>query len=95
MLTQFIGFNNITETLDDVIVSLDNNDLTNLKTYENIKTNNINCSICMDDIKDNEMICELRCCHQFHELCIKTYLDKYNYKCPICRESAGNTKTNI
>jgi len=95
ILTQIIESRNIEDTLDDVLVSLDNNDLINLKTYKNIKTDNINCCICMDDIQDNEMICELRCNHQFHELCIKTYLSKYNYKCPLCRESAGSTKTNI
>ena len=104
ILTRIRDFNNIEDNLDDVLisienndvlVSLDNNDLQNLKTYKNIKTNNINCCICMDNIHDNEMICELICNHQFHELCIKTYLDKYNYKCPLCRESAGSTKTNM
>ena len=66
---------------------------TNLDGKENDK-NNI-CSICIEKIEDKEIICELNCNHQFHESCIKTYLDKYNHKCPICRDSAGKTKNNI
>ena len=95
IISQFLNITNSLEVFEDVIVSLSNNDLKNLKTYENNNLNNINCCICMEDIQNKELISELNCTHQFHESCIKNYLDKYNYKCPICRNSAGNTKTNI
>ena len=86
---------NLLDNLDDVIVSLDNNDLNNLKTYSNDNKTNINCCVCLEDIENQEIICELNCTHKFHDKCIKYYLDKYNHKCPICRISTGNTKINI
>jgi len=86
---------NILNNLDDVVVSLDNNDLNNLKTYSNDNKININCCVCLEDIKNQEIICELNCAHKFHDKCIKYYLDNYNHKCPICRISTGNTKINI
>jgi hypothetical protein len=96
ILLSFIEFrydNNTYDDLEDVIVSLDTNDLNNLICYKNNKLN-INCCICMEIIGEKEIITELVCSHQFHEKCIKTYLDNYSYKCPICRVSAGNTKNN-
>jgi len=87
-------YTNNYDNLEDVIVSLDTNELNNLKTYENDKKN-INCCICMHDINEKELITELKCNHVFHENCIKTYLDNYSHKCPICRISAGNTKNNV
>jgi hypothetical protein len=95
IISQFIGISERFDRFDDVVISLDNEDLKNLKTYNNISTVSINCCICLDNIKEDEIICELNCNHKFHETCIKNYLDKYNYKCPICRESVGNTKANI
>ena len=94
LFSQIVENNSSSNIFEDVVVSLDTVDLNNLNIYEN-NNDNINCAICMDDIKIKDNICELKCNHYFHESCIKIYLDKYNYKCPICREAVGNTKVNI
>ena len=94
LFSQIVENNSSSNIFEDVVVSLDTVDLNNLNIYEN-NNDNINCAICMDDIKIKDNICELKCNHYFHESCIKIYLDKYNYKCPICRSEVGKAKYNI
>lgn len=47
------------------------------------------CTICLDDITDNN-ISYLPCCHGFHQECFTAYItekikSKRNISCPICR----------
>jgi hypothetical protein len=49
------------------------------------KTAEVNsCSICIDDLKDNDIIIRLKCFHVFHENCIVLWSEKNNI-CPECR----------
>jgi len=87
-------FNN-DNILSDVIITTDEHDLKTLKTYKLENNLDVNCAICIENMKKDETILELKCSHTFHCDCIKQYLEKYNYKCPICREEVGKPKYNI
>jgi hypothetical protein len=47
---------------------------------------NVRCSVCQCEFDDNEPMKELRCKHQYHSVCIDSWLTKNN-ACPICKES--------
>lgn len=43
-----------------------------------------NCSICMENFKENNCVIKLDCGHIFHKSCLNTWL--HNHKtCPVCR----------
>ena len=87
--------NIINPEFQDVVVSLDEEALKNLinkKLQDNL---NIKCSICLSQLKKDEYIIELTCSHKYHKECIIHYLQKYNHKCPICRDELGTKKYNI
>ena len=86
---------NSPNTFEDVNVSLDDEELNNLKTFTNDNLTKIDCCICLESSNVNDEISELPCNHKFHSNCIKNYLKSYNYKCPICRMAVGKTKYNI
>jgi hypothetical protein len=90
--TDYFNSDNI---LSDVVITTDEDDLKTLKTYKLEDNLDINCTICIENMKKNETILELKCSHTFHCDCIKQYLENYNYKCPICREEVGKPKYNI
>jgi len=83
--------------LQDVAVTLNEEELKNLKKYKSNKTLEENCSICMLKMGENpeEELCKLPCEHDFHVECIEPYLENYNYKCPICRKEVGKPKYDI
>ena len=57
----------------------------NIMLYELISTNDIQCSICMSLLNDNDIGCKLKICnHIFHKDCILKWLSRNN-TCPICR----------
>jgi hypothetical protein len=96
MITLFNSFvNNDNNIFSDVVITTDEHDLKALKTYKLEDDSDINCSICMENMKKDETILKLNCSHTFHNDCIKQYLEKYNYKCPICRDEVGKPKYNI
>jgi hypothetical protein len=55
-----------------------------IATYTADKTNNITCSICLEEQKINEQWTKLRCEHEFHKSCIINWLTVNNI-CPVCR----------
>ena len=50
------------------------------------------CSICLDEIRENERYELLRCSHFYHKKCILQWLEKSN-TCPECRRSIINIFT--
>jgi len=50
--------------------------------------NNIVCSICISDIKRNNIF-NLRCGHMYHKSCIEQWVYKHG-TCPLCRQPAIN-----
>lgn len=83
--------------MQDVVTTLDEEELKSLKKYKSDKILDENCSICMSKMGDNpeEELCKLPCEHDFHASCIEPYLKEYNYKCPICRKEVGKPKFDI
>ena len=81
--------------LQDIIVTVDDKDLENLKKIKLTKKLNLNCSICMDAMKKNDEIIELKCSHKYHANCILKYLKEYNHRCPVCRIEIGDAKYNL
>jgi hypothetical protein len=65
------------------------------KDYNNLFGNN-NCCICGSDFKDNDIVINTKCNHNFHWECstnnndkcgLKYWLEKCSDNCPICRKS--------
>ena len=58
--------------------------------YKKIKENDTllgsECSICLDNYKNNEYFRNLPCNHSFHKKCIDRWVKKNN-NCPICRKN--------
>lgn len=82
-------------SFQDVVVTVDENEIDKLgskKLESNLETD---CSICMGHMEKDEMVTELQCSHIFHTNCIEPYLKQYNYKCPVCRAEVGKVKYNI
>ena len=46
--------------------------------------NDKNCSICLDEFNENELLFQLICNHYYHKKCIHDWLQK-NKSCPLCR----------
>lgn len=52
-----------------------------------------NCSICLSGFKDeNKLALVTPCGHYFHKPCIKEWLTKCHYKCPICKRSCDPSR---
>ena len=83
------------EEMEDVKVTLDEEDFSNIKTETLQEDMEGSCSICMMNfIKGNE-VSTLPCKHYFHTDCINQWLKEYNYKCPVCRKECGKPKYNV
>lgn len=48
------------------------------------------CAICLEEYKNRKKLGRLTCTHEFHLICIKTWLQKKDI-CPICKTSAVTT----
>jgi hypothetical protein len=80
--------------MNDVVATLDKEEINKIKTYKLDKKLEDCCSICMTPMDKDQTVSELGCKHTFHKDCINTYLEKYNYKCPICRKECGKPVYN-
>lgn len=43
------------------------------------------CAICQFKYKNNDRLIELKCKHEFHDICLTKWFNKQQY-CPICKE---------
>ncbi len=92
----FINGNlNMGQPFQNVVVSMDDKDIENLKSIKLESTLDTDCSVCMGHMEKDEMVTELKCSHTFHTECIHPYLKQYNYKCPVCRAEVGKAKYNL
>ena len=80
---------------NNVVVTLDENDLSKLKKRKLDNQHDNNCTICMSTMDKDEIVTELNCSHTFHTSCIEPYFTQYNYKCPVCRVEVGKPKYNL
>jgi len=90
--TQTINLNE--NTNEDVIVALSDEEFEKNKSdkyCEFISENKcIECLICIEKFNKDDIVTQIKCKHIFHKDCIKSWLCKQSYKCPICRIEAGN-----
>lgn len=49
-----------------------------------------NCAICQETMKNDEKLKKLPCGDVFHVLCIRNWLTKQSYRCPLCRRAVLN-----
>ena len=77
------------DNFQDVVVATDKTLLDQLNKYTLDSNLETKCVICMDNMNETQVVCELGCKHLFHNECIKEHLSHYSYKCPICRDEVG------
>ena len=89
---------NIFDT-SDVIVTLNKDSLDNLESikYKDIQNDNkmSKCTICLEEFEDDDENIVLKCNHNYHANCIKEWLSKHSYKCPICRIEVGDSEAQL
>jgi hypothetical protein len=81
--------------LVDINCTLDKDEMQKLKKLKLEDNLDIKCSICLGELIKDEEIIYLNCNHKFHSGCIEEWLEKYNYKCPECRDEVGKPHYNI
>ena len=77
------------DNLEDVKVTLTENEFNNLSKRIIINNDdtliNKQCHICLEDFMISDNITELKCKHEYHTECIKSWVMSQSIKCPICR----------
>lgn len=66
-----------------------------ISEFSDIKTDEKQCSICLDDFEPSNKIRLINCKHLFHSECLDTWLLQHDYKCPHCREKVAEYKSQI
>ena len=83
----------------DVAVTLNKESLDSLESirYGDIISKNKmqKCTICLEDFQEDDMNIILHCNHHFHSDCVKEWLSKHSYKCPICRIEVGESEAHL
>lgn len=64
-------------------------------SFSELKTDEKECSICLDTFEPDSKIRLIDCKHVFHSDCLDTWLLQHDYKCPHCREKIANYKSDI
>jgi hypothetical protein len=85
----------INPIMEDVLVTTDENTINQLKILNYSQDNNDDCTICLDNMKENDEYYDIKCKHIFHKDCLFTYLKNYNHICPVCRIEIGNARVHI
>ena len=86
---------NTNENTGDVVVTLDESDQKKIVEYICKEDSLEKCSVCYSKFKKGDNISKLKCGHEFHKNCIMEWLQKYNYKCPVCRCECGEPKYHL
>ncbi|KAK1416101.1 hypothetical protein QVD17_31889 [Tagetes erecta] len=45
------------------------------------------CVVCLNSFNDGEQVRKLTCHHVFHKECFDGWIERMNFKCPLCRSS--------
>ena len=76
---------------DVLVVGEDIDTLKKIKYSETSKKNK-ECSICLEKLKDDDLVLSIKCEHNFHSKCLTKWLKDYSNKCPICREEVTESR---
>ncbi|KAH7677475.1 Zinc finger RING/FYVE/PHD-type protein [Dioscorea alata] len=63
--------------------------LSTIKLCEN--SLEVECVVCMANMRNDEEIRELKCRHLFHKTCLDGWLEHGHATCPLCRSSLFST----
>ena len=100
-INSFLNINQQNENNDDIPIVITESSFSKLKMYKysdidnNIKQNNIKCMITLEDFKDDNIVLLLPCNHIFSYDEIRDWLKNNSYKCPSCRNPAGEYYAKI
>jgi len=95
-LNQNLNMNmNFNPQFNDVVTTLEKDDLDKIQEYELTEDSDDMCPITMEPFKKGLKVMKLPCNHIFEATAIKEYLEKYNYKCPTCKKEVGKGHANI
>ena len=85
------------EINENILINKIKNDINKYKSkigyfqniINNLELNNCVCSICIENINNNNNLCIINCGHSFCKNCLTNYVIQQDkkYKCPICRNS--------
>lgn len=81
--------------MNDVVTTLEENELDKIKPFELEEDTEDICPITMTPLKKGVNVIKLPCNHIFEAEAIKEYLQKYNYKCPTCKKEVGKGHANL
>lgn len=87
-INQRYGFTENDIPLQDVKVTLSNEQFNKLQRVPIDKCDNQTCHVCMEEFDQKESksdAIKLSCSHIFHQHCIKRWLCKEKVTCPVCR----------
>ncbi|XP_008781002.1 receptor homology region, transmembrane domain- and RING domain-containing protein 2 isoform X3 [Phoenix dactylifera] len=59
-------------------------------SYVNSKRMAETCAICLEDYRDGERLRVLPCLHDFHAVCVDSWLTKWGTFCPICKHEMSS-----
>lgn len=75
--------------LEDVPLVLNAEELDRMPAHHfGLHDDAVACAICLADLDTEDLVRDLPCNHMFHQACIDTWFTR-NYKCPTCRQPAG------
>ena len=83
-----------------IIISTEELDKLNFMKYNKLKTDiptgiMTECSICIEELDEDDDILYTKCYHIFHKHCITKWLTEYNNRCPICKKDVACGLPNI
>lgn len=70
------------DRMDEIVMPINIENLNTLIVCNELPENN--CSICLDEFKNEDILKKLNCSHIFHKDCLVPWINN-NKSCPLCR----------
>ena len=91
LLFNLIGLEDSQTNKDATIPSyIDATSTVQKKTNQSTINNDVGlCCVCLSMLNNKDEILVLPCLHEFHEVCVNSWLNGHQKTCPLCRFSLG------
>lgn len=83
------------QPLEDIPVTINEEDLENLPIKKFNSDEEVECSICRMEMEHDDEYFDIECKHMFHKDCLEKWLTECNYTCPVCRIELGSANPHI